>query len=94
MPQRDELAVAVRARLARVVENADLSAVTEPGAVDEARQLTDLLRDGDGDVESRYFLGWLHGYRYNALPEDERDAELCPFTGCRLDAVIDGGLIF
>lgn len=40
----------------------------DPGVADIASDLATLLRDGDGDVESRRSLGWFHWLRVSALP--------------------------
>lgn len=64
MPEsREELTAAIWHRLKQVTEE-DFSPVLEPGATDEARQLSQALMDND--LEARYLLGWLHWYRAQA----------------------------
>ncbi|MFE3188417.1 CHAT domain-containing protein [Nocardia sp. NPDC059240] len=55
-----------------------IPAVLDPHAVEEARQLAAVLHDGDGDLRSRLLLGWVHWYRFLALPrgQDQPDLEL------------------
>jgi len=67
----------VAARVLRAGSTQELSSVLEPGALAEARRLTEILRDDDGDVQARYTLGWLHYYRALGLPagEDHEDLE-------------------
>ncbi|MFF5488286.1 CHAT domain-containing protein [Streptomyces virginiae] len=38
--------------------------------------MSEVLRDDDGDVEARFALGWLHWYRYLALPEGQDREDL------------------
>jgi tetratricopeptide (TPR) repeat protein len=86
MGPREQRLAAVAARLEQVAAAQDLSPVLEPGALTEARRLTEILRDDDGDMQTRYVLGWLHWYRYQALPEgqDRQDlnAAIDMFTPC------------
>ncbi|MGW1619568.1 CHAT domain-containing protein [Streptomyces sp. NPDC002172] len=106
---RDELSAMVAERLRRVAESRDLAPVLEPGAQDEALRLAALLdphgydneNGGTGGPEedrkaaltARYRLGWLHWYRYRALPDDrpaeerELDAAAVMFTPCLLAGV-------
>ena len=67
---------AVAARLARVAEQQDLALVLEAEAAQEARGLTELIRDDQADIHSRYLLGWLYWYRYQALPDGQGQSEL------------------
>ncbi|GAB7186769.1 hypothetical protein ATKI12_6600 [Kitasatospora sp. Ki12] len=67
---------AVATRLKRVTEAQDIAPVFEPQAIDDARQLAAVLRDDDGDLGSRYLLGWFHWYRYLGLPEDRDQHDL------------------
>ncbi|WP_205718515.1 CHAT domain-containing protein [Actinomadura sp. WMMA1423] len=58
----------------------------EDAALTEAQQLTATLNDDEVDLEASYLLGWLHWYRYQALPEgrDREDFEsaVARFTQC------------
>ncbi|MGV9918351.1 CHAT domain-containing protein [Streptomyces cellulosae] len=51
--------------------------VLEPEALVEARRLAAFLRSDVSDLEGHYLLGWLHTFRYRALPEGagQRDRE-------------------
>ncbi|MET9735072.1 CHAT domain-containing protein [Streptomyces sp. NPDC006458] len=95
MGKRDLWVEAIEARLDRVDIDTEqgLAPVLEPDALKEARQLAGILRDDDGDLESRYVLGWLHMYRYWALPDAEGSQEALAaldwFTDCFV-AHIDG----
>ena len=77
---------AIQARLELAAATQDLTSLLEPGALAESRQLAGMLDDGDGDLQSRYLLGWFHWYRYQALPEGQDkpdlDAALEMFTQC------------
>jgi tetratricopeptide (TPR) repeat protein len=89
MEGREQHVAAVRNRLARIAAARDLSPVLEPGALEEARTLTEVLRDDDGDLEARVLLGWLHYYRYQILPAGEDGPDLRAavdvFTPCFID---------
>ena len=76
MAEREVLLAAVRDVLERVATSENLSTVLEADALDAARQLAGMLRDDDGDLNARYLLGWLHWYRYQALPEGQDRADL------------------
>lgn len=84
--RRDDLLAALQARLNQVASGRNLAPALEPGAVDEARQLIEQLHDGDGDIQARYVLGWLHWYRYAGLPEPQSALDLnvaiAMFTSC------------
>jgi tetratricopeptide (TPR) repeat protein len=67
---------AVAAWLARVNEQKDPAIVLDPGAARDARRLTELLGDDHDDLHSRLFLGWLHFYRSQVLPQDQATAEV------------------
>jgi tetratricopeptide (TPR) repeat protein len=86
MGVRDERLAAVQARLGQVGATRDLAPVLEPGARAEARRLTEMLEDDDGDLYARYGLGWFHLYRYEALPQgqgrQDLDTALAMFTPC------------
>ncbi|MFD3589816.1 CHAT domain-containing protein [Streptomyces sp. NPDC058683] len=105
---RDELSAMVAERLRRVAQDRDLAPVLEPGAQDEALRLAALLdahgyedergsaggeEDRKAALTARYRLGWLHWYRYRALPDDrpaeerELDAAAVMFTPCLLAGV-------
>ncbi|MFE2267478.1 CHAT domain-containing tetratricopeptide repeat protein [Streptomyces griseosporeus] len=72
---RDERLAAVIRRMEQIAEARDPSLSLNPGALADARQLSEGLRGDDGDIEARFALGWLHWYRYLSLPEgqDRRD---------------------
>ena len=67
---------AVQARLERVATAQDLSSVLEETALDEARELARTLTDDPGSLHARYLLGWLHWYRYQALPKGSGQQDL------------------
>jgi tetratricopeptide (TPR) repeat protein len=73
---REERLAAVQARLEQVAATRDLSPVLEPGALIEARRLTQIVEDDDGDLGARHLLGWLHWYRFNALPQGQGRQDL------------------
>ncbi|WP_053760566.1 CHAT domain-containing protein [Streptomyces sp. AS58] len=76
MVERNERLAAVRARLERVAATRALSPVLEPAAEVERRRLAEAIGDAP-DPGARFLLGWLHWYRYQALPrgEDRQDFE-------------------
>ena len=74
MGERDRWMMAVQARLERVITAQDLSPVLEKTAITEARELARTLTDDPGSLPAMYLLGWLHWYRYQALPEGQRPA--------------------
>lgn len=76
MAARETWLSAVRARLDRIATGRDPAPAVEPAAVTESRQLTAVLRENGDDREIRFDLGWLHWYRYHALPPHQRDDEL------------------
>ena len=57
MTAREQLLLALQARLDQVTAARDWSAVVVPGAAQEALQLTRLLREDDGDLHARRVLG-------------------------------------
>jgi hypothetical protein len=59
--ERDQLRAAVLAQPEHAAASQDLALILEPDALAQSQQLTEILREGDGDHESRYLLGWLHG---------------------------------
>jgi tetratricopeptide (TPR) repeat protein len=65
---REELLCAVRDRLEQIDALGDFSLALAPGTRAEMRQLAKLLRCGEGDLETLNVLGWLHYFRYRALP--------------------------
>ncbi|MEV5750751.1 CHAT domain-containing protein [Actinoallomurus sp. NPDC052308] len=81
MGEREELRTGVGALLQQVVSAQDLSPVLERDALRRATRLTQLLRDDDGDLQSRYLLGWLHWYRYQALPDGQDQQDLAAAVG-------------
>jgi hypothetical protein len=90
---REELRAAIIDTLERATPDDDFALVLQAAAVEQARLLGDVLTDDDGDAESRYLLGWLHLYRYYALPagqdQHEYDAAVELFTPC-FAAGVDG----
>ena len=93
MGVREELLSAVQVRLEQVAALRDLSPVLEPSALAEARRLTEILEDDDGDLQARYTLGWLHWYFYQALPQrqdrQDLDAAIAMFTPCFITGSIE-----
>lgn len=87
MVARADLLAAIKARLERVAATHDPSPVLEREALGEARQLAEMIHDRV-DLEALYLLGWLHWYRYQALPagQDRPDlqAAIHMFTPCFL----------
>ena len=83
---REEYLSAVQARLEQVSAARAPGPVLSPDALAEARQLADVLRDDDGDLQVRYVLGWFHFYRFQALPEGQDSQDLTTalqmFTPC------------
>lgn len=73
-------------RLDRLARENDLGVVLEPKALVEARQLADILRDDESDLEGHYALGWLYAFRSQALPGEagrrEREEAVARFTPC------------
>ena len=86
MDQREQWMAAVQARLERVTTTHDLHPVLEETALYEARELSRTITDDPGSLPAMYILGWLHWYRYQALPEghDQQDlqAAVSMFTPC------------
>jgi hypothetical protein len=77
--KREKRLVAVQARLQRITASHDLSRVLESAAIAEARQLGGIATDDD--LPARHLPGWLHWYRFQALPggqdgEDLQSAQL------------------
>jgi Tetratricopeptide repeat len=88
---RERWMTAVQARLDRVTTMQELSPVLEETALDEARKLTRTLTDDLGSLHAMYLLGWLHWYRYQALPEghDHQDLEaaVSMFAPCFINGI-------
>ena len=82
---RDVLHAAVLARMKRAQLPGAYAAVPESGAVAEIRALTALVSENDGDFDSRFLLGWLHWYRYQALGGLLGQAELAQAAWSRAD---------
>jgi hypothetical protein len=86
MEERERWAQAVLVRLQRVTAARELSPVLEEAAVTEARGLTRALGNDQESLSATYLLGWLHWYRYQALPagHDQQDlqAAMAMFTSC------------
>ena len=76
MNERERWMTAVQARLERVTTVEDLSPVLEETALEEAANSR-----GPSPMTpaacAMYLLGWLHWYRYHALPEgrDQQDLQ-------------------
>ena len=91
MGERDRWVMAVQARLERVITAQDLSPVLEKTAITEARELARTLTDHPSSLPVRYLLGWLHWYRYQALPEgqDQQDLQAAAtmFTSCFINGM-------
>jgi hypothetical protein len=94
MDEREQWMLAVQARLERVTTTQDLTPVLEETTLTESRELARTLTDDSGSLPARHLLGWLHWYRYQALPEgrnqEDRQAAVTMFTPCFIDAI--GGL--
>ena len=88
---RAALPDAVAAWIAKVYERSDPAAALEPGAVEDARRLAELLGDDRDDLDSRLLLGWLHFYRFQALPpgqgKPDLDAAITMLTPCFMSPV-------
>ncbi|WP_194819768.1 CHAT domain-containing protein [Nocardia sp. XZ_19_385] len=70
------LQVAIEGWLQRA-ESGDREAVLHPEAARQAQELFALIHDDDGaDVGGLWLLGWLHWYRYLALPEGRNGPDL------------------
>ncbi len=93
MGERERWLMAVRARLERVSTEQDLSPVLEDSALTEARELERTLIDDHGSLLAMNLLGWLHWYRYQALPDghDQQDLQVAAtmFTSCFINGVGD-----
>ena len=93
MGKRGRWMQAVQARLERVSATQNLGLVLEDAALTEAHELTQTLKDDSGSVQAQYLLGWLHWYRYQALPagRDQQDLgiSVIMFTPCFV-AGVDG----
>ena len=91
--ERDRWMQALQARLQRVSTTQDLSPVLEKEASAEARQLARTLTDNLDSLPAMHRLGWLHWYRYQALPEghDQQDlqAAFTMFTSCFINGMTD-----
>ncbi|MFI8186201.1 CHAT domain-containing protein [Actinacidiphila glaucinigra] len=91
---RDELLAAVWARLGRLAETGDPSAVMEPQALADAQRLAALLRTadkrGDSDVTAWYALGWFHWNRCSALPLGVNHTDLMAAVAAFVPCFLDG----
>jgi tetratricopeptide (TPR) repeat protein len=87
---REQYLAAVRAHLARIGEAQDVTLALAPEVQDDLGRLTAAAGD-DLDVEAGFALGWLHWYRYLALPEgldrEELGAAIRAFFGCFIHGV-------
>jgi hypothetical protein len=81
---RERYLAAVQAHVDRVDEAQDVALALAPGVLDDMRRLAEAI--DDGDLESGYALGWLHWYRYLALPagsdRDDLRAAITAFVDC------------
>ncbi|MGA5872274.1 CHAT domain-containing protein [Streptomyces cinereoruber] len=70
----------------RLSREQDLSVVLEPEALVEAHRLAAILQSDVSDLEGHYLLGWLHAFRYRALPDGagrhDREEAVTKFTPC------------
>jgi tetratricopeptide (TPR) repeat protein len=75
--RRKLLQSAIAARIGRYENTRDSAAILESEVTDQARQLTQLLHDSDGDVTSRLVLGALYSHRSALLPANrgQQDAQ-------------------
>ena len=93
MGVREDLLAAVKARVAQVMSTGDYAPVLEPAALNQARQLAALAGDDDLSLQAAYLLGWLHLFRFQALPEgqdrQDLDAAVSMFTPCFINEVGD-----
>ena len=93
MKERDQWMMAVQARLERASNAQDRSSVLEEAAVTEARELARTLTDDLGSLPTRYLLGWLHWYRYQALPKGRGQQDLqtavTVLTPCFINGISD-----
>ncbi|MFE3188017.1 CHAT domain-containing protein [Nocardia sp. NPDC059240] len=72
--RRAELRSILDTRLERI--RAGSGSVIDPEIAEIASDLAALLRDGDGDIESRLSLGWFHWLRVFALPPERGEDDL------------------
>lgn len=84
--EREKRMAAVQSRLDRLAHEQDLSVVLAPEALTEAQQLAAILRSDASDLEGHYLLGWLHTFRYRALPEgagqQDKEEAIAKFAPC------------
>ncbi|WP_432927352.1 hypothetical protein ACQPZZ_38720 [Microbispora sp. CA-135349] len=91
MAIREDLLQALQERLLRVSATGDPSLVLEQAALAQADQLVAATLHGDeADLEVLHALGWLHWYRYLALPESQRDEDLDTSVGVFTPCFISG----
>jgi tetratricopeptide (TPR) repeat protein len=76
----------VESRLDRLAREQDLGVVLEPEALVEAHRLAAILGSDVSDLEGHYLLGWLHAFRFQALPEGtgqrDREQAVAKFVPC------------
>ena len=65
---REDLVRAIQNRLDRLRTTGDPTAVLEPSALVESRDLAATLHNSATDPRAHHVLGWLHWYRSQALP--------------------------
>lgn len=87
---REQYLAAVRSHLDRIGQAGEASLALAPEVLDDLQRLTAAAGD-DVDVEAGFALGWLHWYRYLALPpgrdRDELRAAIQAFLGCFIHGV-------
>lgn len=76
MNEYERLVDATRMRVERATRMQDAGPVLEDAVAVEARDLALLISGNPGDLQARHLLGWLHWYRYQALPEAGKMQEL------------------
>ncbi|MFE7901043.1 CHAT domain-containing protein [Streptomyces sp. NPDC057424] len=79
--------------MARARRTGDTRSVLEPKVLDEARRVWESLDGGEKDLRALHTLGWLHWYRYDALPagadQEELESVARAFVPCYLGGVGD-----
>ena len=89
--ERERWMMAVQARLKRVTTTQDMKLVLKRAARTEARKLARTITDDPGSLQAMHLLGWLHWYRYQALPEGSGQQDLqvavTMLTPCFIDGI-------
>lgn len=76
MADRDTLISELSELLDQVGDDQDLPRLLEPAVTRKAQLLFSTVTGAPSDVEVLFLLGWLHWYRYAALPAGEDQVEL------------------